>query len=256
MARLRLKTGSILGTFGKGVDGSISLNFDVSGGDNCDIACPHHPDSTAENATNACYAARAEIRPDRSQLAAKLDRHGAMPPFLVVNRALFEIHELQRLGHKIPWLRISTNGSVPQPEQVDKSFRECFRRLLEWCRDSGIPVHFPTETYPKTRFYRALCGDLVTVRESVVDEKRFLRASGAVSVVVGSEGSSRIERVTEARTVAQKRRERTGRKVVVCPAVLNSFAARRDPNLKNDRAKCGACTACQHEEMDIVYPRH
>ena len=66
MARLRLKTGSIVGTFGKGIEGSLTVNFGVSGGDNCDTACKHHPQSSASDATRACYAVRAEIRPDRA----------------------------------------------------------------------------------------------------------------------------------------------------------------------------------------------
>lgn len=258
MARLRLKPGSILGTFGKGIDGSITVNFGVSGGKHCDTRCKHHPESTAADATRACYAVRAEQRPDRQQLAAKLQRHETIPAALVCGRALLEIQELELRGKRIPWLRISTNGSLPQPETVrgSKLFRSQFRALLQHCQQSGIPVHIPVETALKRRFYDALVGDLVTIRESAQTANRFYRAPCAVSFTAGNSSQTRAERVETARQVAARRRLSTGRKSIVCPAVLNSFAAKRNPALKNDRAKCGACTACSAAEVDVVYPLH
>ena len=258
MSKLRLQPGSILGTFGKGVDGSVSINFSVSGGDNCDTACVHHPQSTANNATFACYAARSEIRPDRAQLAAKLTRHERMPAALVCGKALLELQELLRRRKRIPWVRISTNGSLPQIDDVrgNKLFRSQFRALLSFCKDNAIPIHIPVETYAKARFYRSLLGDLATIRESVQRLGRFTSASGAVSVVAGAKSESRIERVEIARQVARERREATGRKCIVCPAVLNGFAARRDRSLLNINAKCGNCTACANSLVDIVYPLH
>ena len=38
---------SVLGTFGKGCDGSAALNFGESGGANCSTACPYHPRTTS-----------------------------------------------------------------------------------------------------------------------------------------------------------------------------------------------------------------
>lgn len=251
----------ILGTFRKGVDGSVSINFDVSGGDNCDLECPHHPRSPTEEATHACYAVRTELRPDRAELKRKLERHAQMPAWLVCGRALAELSQLVCDGDMIPWVRISTNGSVPQPSvaRKDKTFRIMLRRLLEYCRDQHIPVHFPVETYKKARFYRALVGDLVVVRESATTLERFKTAAGAVCVVVGKPGSPRAARKTEARAAAEARRVKTDRKVVVCPAILNSWAS--NPLLKNpipphSRAKCGACVACSQPGVDIVFPLH
>ncbi len=151
------QTGKILGTFGKGLDGSVSINFDVSGGDNCDRACPHHPGSSDKSATQACYAVRTEIRPDRAELKRKLERHSQMPAWLVCGRALAELALRVGRGKPVPWVRISTNGSVPQPAAVrhDRTFRTMFRKLLTYCLESGIPVHLPVETYAKARFYRA-----------------------------------------------------------------------------------------------------
>ena len=251
----RLPTGSILGTFGKGRDGSVSVNFGTSGGPNCDIGCELHPIHGNEV---GCYAERVEIRGDRIHLNDKLKRHQAMPAFQVCGRALLELQELERRGVVVPWLRISTNGSLPKPAKVrgDKLFATQFRTLLDYCRQHGIPVHCPVESHKKARFYRALAGDLAVVRESTQSDKRFLTATGAVSRVAGTADQSRIERVEAARELAADRRESTGRKCIVCPAVTNSFAARRDSSLLNARAKCGYCDMCSRTDCDVVFPRH
>jgi len=257
----RLRT-RFLGGFSKGLPLAITLNFDISGGDNCDDACPHHPKTTApeKSSTRKCYAFALEKRSDRTPLLDKLKRHGAMPPALLCGAATIELQGLLDQGITIPWLRISTNGSVP-PEHVartDKLFVSQFRTLLRLAIANRIPVHLPIETATKSRLYRALVGDLVTVRESAYSSARFLRAIHPVSVVAGRAEQTRIERVEAARQLAARRRERTGRKQVVCPAITNSFAAQRNPRIKNDRAKCGkgGCTACEKPEVDIIYPLH
>lgn len=254
-----MRTPPIIGTFGKGIDGSVSINFGVSGGVDCDPACKHHPDSTAKDATHFCYAARSEIRPDRTQLAAKLRRHQEMPPVLVLGKALFEIQQIVGRGKVVPWVRISTNGALPMPSKVrgNKLFRNQLRALLSYCADHSIPVHMPTESYSKARYYRSLVGNLAVVRESIQGGlKRLKTASGAVSFVAGNQGQTRVERVETARMVAKTRRKSTGRKTIVCPAILNSWAARRDKSKLNARAKCGECVACAMGNVDIVYPLH
>lgn len=249
----------ILGTFGKGIDGSISINFGVSGGPDCDTSCKHHPESTAKDATNLCYAARSEIRPDRTQLAKKLARHQEMPPALVLGRALFEIQQIIGRGKVVPWVRISTNGALPMPSKVrgNKLFRSQLRALLSYCSDHKIPVHLPTESYQKARFYRAMIKDLAVIRESIQGGARRLKtAVGAISYVAGMKSQTRLQRVESARVAAKMRRDSTGRKTIVCPAILNSWAARRDKSKLNKRAKCGACVACAMPNVDVVYPLH
>ena len=249
----------ITGTFGKGIDGSVSINFGVSGGADCDPSCKHHPSSTARDATHLCYAARSEVRPDRTQLAAKLQRHQEMPPALVLGRALLEIQQIVGRGKVVPWVRISTNGALPMPSKVrgNKLFRNQLRALLSYCADHSIPVHMPTESYAKARFYRSIVKDLAVVRESLQGGlERLESASGAISYVAGTQSQTRLERVETARMAAKTRRESTGRKTVVCPAILNSWAARRDKSKLNARAKCGACVACAMANVDIVYPLH
>lgn len=254
----------IFGSFGKGVDGSISLNFDVSGGRNCDTGCALHPQSTNPKWQNAggipCYAVRAEIRPDRQGLTRKLGRHGKLGAAQVCGAAIVEYRLMRDKGVSVPWARISTNGSVPQPENVRPIFRAQFRTLLAMFLDDDVPVHFPVETKEKRRFYDHMVGDLCTVRESCnLDVDRFVHATVPRSVVVGSRSMSRNERVSEAQRVAKLARETSGQKIVVCPAITHSWASnpvRKNAIPKNDRAKCGACTACADQNVQIVYPLH
>ncbi len=259
---MRHKTGSILGTFGKGVENSISINFGLSAGNNCETNCQHHP-----NNNGACYAVRVEIRPDRKGLTDKLARHEAMPGWMICGKAIIEIKKLLSRGYTIPWARFSTNGSLPKPSEIrnDKLFRTQFRALIKLLSDNAIPMHLPVESNKKARFYRSLVGDLVAIRESIQKKSRFESAVGAVSIVVGT-GKLR-ERIETARKTAKQRTENTGRKTIVCPAVVASFkfklknrglTTEQKTELKSryGKAKCGACTACSDPCCDIVYPIH
>src|SRR5262245_17098269 len=115
----------VLGSFGKAVDGAVSLNFAPSAGHNCDPSCPL--------LNKLCYAKRTELRPDRSELATKLARHAAAGATAVTARAL---EEIQRRSY-VPWLRISTNGSVPN--RPDRDTAQLMRELLEHARERSIP---------------------------------------------------------------------------------------------------------------------
>lgn len=254
----RLKPGSALGTFSKGIAGAVSVNFGASGGANCDVGCKHHPESTARDPTNACYAVTVEQRGDRKALATKLQRHQKLGAAQVVGKALLELQQLTSKRKRIPWIRISTNGSVPQPGDMTPLFASQFRALLNFARSQAIPVHLPVETPTKARIYRKLFGDLATVRESADDVARFLRARVPVSCTAGKPGTSYRLRIAAARKLAARKRKRSGRKVVVCPAVLNTFVSRGKGNehKRNKRAKCGVCVACACPDTDIVYPLH
>lgn len=254
--RKRSATRPVLGTFSKGIAGSVSLSFDRSGGSNCDTACKYHPKQQG-----TCYAVRLESRYDRVQLATKLRRHGKMDPADICGRAMAELSDRICRGVSIPWLRISTSGSVPSPAaaRANPRFRSTLRALLSFCRSNGIPVHFPVETATKARYYRSLVGDLVTVRESATTLRRFVTAVHAASVTAGQPGTSRTVRVVAAATTAATKRTRSGRKAIVCPAMLHSWASnttKSNPLPRNPRAKCGACTACAQPNVDVIYPLH
>lgn len=245
----------ILGTFGKGLPGSISINFGQSGGRNCDRdGCRSHPKSKRADRVEGtpCYMVRLESL--YTNVSAKLRDVESMPPARIVGQALVELSLHKR---HIPWARISVGGSVPQPSRVrkDRLFRSQFRALCQWFKVRSIGLHFPVETYKKARFYRALVGDLVCVRESAQTVERFVKAKGAVSVYCG-ENLPRPLRVGYARLVAKKRTAATGRKTIVCPAITHNWAVRYSGMKPNPNAKCGGCTACADELVDIVYPKH
>ena len=89
----------------------VSVNFGRSGGVHCDPSCAHHPESIAPRPTLACYAVRAEQRPDRSQLADKLHRHEGLPPALIIGAALVELQQLVDRGKTPPWVRFQPTAA-------------------------------------------------------------------------------------------------------------------------------------------------
>jgi hypothetical protein len=250
---------NVIGSFGKGVDGSVSINFGVSGGKNCSKRCRHHPESKRKNRTRACYAAKLEQRPDRQQLTAKLQRHDALPAWKLCGMALVELQDLEARGVLPPWVRFSTNGSLPMPSEISGLFRNQLRALVSWIVTRQIPVHLPIETADKARFYREILGDIVTVRESLQEPGSHASAPGPVSWVAGSDISGKDtfkRRIDAARQECRERFLALGRKAIVCPAVVAGFLARMKGGTKNGKAKCGNCTACSQDHIDVCYPQH
>ena len=253
----------ILGSFTKATDGAVAINFGISGGANCWSECRHHPEYSGADATNACYAAALETRPDRTQLASKLERHQAMHPARVCEGAMLEIQRLVDAGKAPPWVRFSTAGSVPMPHDVDSAFRAAFRRLVRYLVQhvGADKIHFPVEGKPKANFYRALVGgEGVTVRESLARIGDHKKRDGAVSWVAGDDITTGraifLRRIERAREECRERTTATGRKSIVCPAVTAGFRARMKGGKPNARAKCGLCNACAVEHIDVCYPRH
>jgi hypothetical protein len=262
---MRLPTGSVLGTFSKGNEYSLSLNFGVSGGRHCDANCVHHPQSIAPDPERNCYAVRSELRGDRAGLAHKLQRHETLPPSRVVGKAILELKELIDRGKRIDWLRVSTNGSLPQWNSPSCSnlFKSQFMALLKLCDMHNIKVHIPVETKEKADGYRNLCGSVVVIRESVQDPDVFVSADGAVSTSAGV-GLRLLDRIKACQTIAKMRLEATGRKSIVCPAVTASFkrkvecdASKMPMRIKAQQlSRCGTCDACANPSIDIIYPAH
>lgn len=263
MAKIRNKTGSALGTYSKGNEYSLSINFGLSGGKMCSKKCVHHPKSVIKGAPKDCYAARSERRFDRKELLKKLERHEQMDPAMVCGMAITELQEHLRKNRRIDWLRISTNGAVPEWNKCSKLFKAQFRALLMFCKQNGILVHFPVETWEKAEGYRSLVGDIAVVRESVHSEEAFVNNTGACSTSTGA-GLPLLQRIDAAKTLARDRYNWTGRCTIVCPAVTSSFRHKlcNDPEEKQrlktvaDKSKCGNCTACANGMIDIVYPAH
>jgi hypothetical protein len=249
---------AVLGSYSKGTTSARSLNFGTSGSVDCDSGCVHNPANPEGNGD--CYAIRVENRADRRQLLAKLIRHQETPPFMLVGKAILEVQELVRKGG-INWLRISTNGAVPPPEKATPLFITQLRTLFAICRDANIKVHFPVESRAKFDFYTSKVGDLVAVRLSVHSESEFETASAVCSTSAG-QGKLK-DRVSHAKKLAAIRRAKTGRLTVVCPAVVSSFAVKcgskeDKPALKiiAEKSKCGNCTYCSRNDVDVIYPTH
>lgn len=261
----------VIGTFGKGVKGSVSINVGLSGGRHCDTACRHHPRSIAADPTFGCYAVTVEGRPDRAPLAAKLARHEAMRPDHVLGRAVDELHALRTPP---PWVRVSTAGSLPA--DPGPAMAKQWRRFADYIVGAGLidRHHVPVETAAKAAQYRALDRRL-TIRESTQTWHRWIHARGAVSTVAGHAGMSLLHRIDAARSAAEARRAATGRACGVCPAVVQSFrgklwtagrngARRRGVEWSEpmpQAAKCGQCRMCSlgghgGRAFDVVYPYH
>lgn len=247
-----------LGIFSKAIGTARSLNFSQSASKNCDRACRYHEHSTAKNKIGGCYAFVKENRYDRKQLKEKLERHQASNPVLIVNQAILELQKLRRRGESVDWFRLSTNGSLPN--NPTKALLEALRRLfreLELCGCSREKVHFPLESAEKVAKYRELLG-VVTIRESVQSDNFAYRSESSCSFVIGHDIQSGKDitkrRASAARAFAKLRYESTGRKTIVCPAVTSSWQAKY--NGREDRIKCGQCTACANPCIDVVYPYH
>jgi len=258
--KLKILGGSAVGTFSK-ADRGLSLNFGRSGTDHCDEQCPMHPAQTGYS-RYTCYARRLENRRDRSNLLNKLKRNYMSDPADLCQEAISDIE--RRTKSPPNWFRFSSFGSVPNPYTCkgNRKFRKWLRALISILDARGIPVHFPIETARKAAYYKLVLRNLnVVVRESATSLRRFLSAKGAVAFVGGTKENTLEERIDAARDVAKKRTKRSGRKCIVCPAVVVSFkrklAQRRGQNYDfGHKAKCGICTACAKSDCDIVYPFH
>jgi hypothetical protein len=259
-AAMRLKTGSVLGQFGKAVDGSVSVNFSVSGGSNCAPSCRHHPNSTAPDhlQIGGCYAVAVEKRHDRKQVADKLARHGAMAPHQVIGKATIEYNALIAKGRHVPWVRFSTNGSLPMPQDSNPLFLRQLRTFLEIVISNGSQVHIPVESHEKAEYYRQAIGDLVVIRESLQSTDDVTTQADAVSFVAGDDirtgANIRERRTAAAKRAARDRKQATGRNTIVCPAVTSGWKKRAGKS--ETKILCGQCTACSNPQLDVVYPFH
>lgn len=257
--KLKILTGSSVGTFSKANNG-LALNFGRSGTDHCDTNCPMHPSQNIPGIYK-CYAERVERRYDRKSLLNKLARNYKEDPKTLCDEATsFILYTKQ----DIKWFRFSAFGSVPNPETAkqNKGFIQSLKRLITTLNKMNIPIHFPIETKHKTDYYRSILRNMdVVVRESATSIDRFLNSKRAVAYIGGNREMSMIQRIAEARNIAKLRTIKSGRKCIVCPAVVVSFnrmlsVRRKQKIISENKAKCGNCVACAKNNVDIVYPIH
>lgn len=249
----RLGRPTIVGTFGKGTEGSLSVNSGLSGGRNCPLSCIHHPESTAPEAlqTRACYSANSEYQ--RFSMRAKLARHEGIHPASLFSGARLELETLAETA-PIPWLRFCVSGSMPLAKRMRKSASavNALRALLSSAIRAGAKIHLPIASASECRYYRSIVGDLCTVRESAQNKRRWLTSPTPISFV--SVGKTLRERLANGLELCKARRAKTGRKCAVCPAIKATF--RRKLKESTRSVHCGDCDLCARSDVDIIYPLH
>lgn len=253
---------NIFNSFGKGCDKSIALNWDMSSGANCSTSCRHHRDSTAENATNACYSTTAESM--RPSVRDSLERKGNMSPLEIIGLAYIQLGELFTMldsrGEILEFFRMSSAGSVPPresiPEHERKRYETIFRLFIVALVKRNVAIHFPVEDISKWEYYNSIVGDLCTVRLSLQDVESETSEKRPCSFVVGEDirtsnsKSVKRDRISLAKKRAHERYIATGRKTIVCPAIVSTFEKREK------KIHCGECDACSRASVDVVYPLH
>lgn len=215
-----------LSRFSKGIKESAALSFGLSAKSLCDSSCRMLKEGF-------CYAEK----PERlyKDYYTKLVRHRKILPENLIRLAINEIKP------SLKWFRFSVSGSLPAKKSV-KNWAAYSSALREFCTklvSLNIKVHMPVESMGKARTYRALLGDLITVRRTVQTKAALLKAKDPVAYVVGdTPGKSELE----TRLLANELRKT--RSVVICPAIISD-------------SKCGKCTACSSDKVDVIlYPLH
>lgn len=223
----------ILSVFSKGINGARALSFGLSAKSLCDKTCRMLK-------MGFCYAENPErIYKDYNR---KLRSHMRMNPENLVARAKKEITP------RIKWFRFSVSGSLPSRSMVRNwdLFSSELRSLVNELILHKIPVHMPVESSKKARTYRSLLGDLITVRRTIQTKNGLKSFSDPAAYVCGDKPSK--SNIHLANSLAREIRS-TGKTVVVCPAVF--------PNKHGTKSKCGQCTACADNRVDlVVYPLH
>lgn len=253
-------SGSVFSNFGKGNERSIAGNFGRSSGKNCSRACPHHKNSVHADPTFACYSSTSELmRPSVRSFLDEQEERGALE---TIGLMVIEFQELATMAKakntKIDWVRFSSAGSVPEKNDIPLHERKRFEILLRlFCklvRDAGAKIHFPVETETKRDYYQGIVGELAVVRLSCHSAKAFEEQSPS-STVVGKHITNKtskqvkLDRLNFARELAKSRYLKTGRKTIVCPAIVANV-------LKRDPIHCGTCDACANKNIDVIYPLH
>lgn len=229
-----------LGTFSKAVPHSIALNFSESGGKNCSTTCQALK-------LGICYAIHTEKLKPSIQKSGERKRALGFEETCKAYRT--KIEKLVDAGKRIPWIRFSTFGSVPN-RPLSKGEIVAFVDLVRTF-PSETPVHFPVETKEKAERFRAIAYafDLqIVVRESCQTHKRALDClnQGFPASRIIYEGETKRERLANAQAMAKRIKGAS-----VCPAIAATILKR--PH----KVKCGECTLCaQTSRTLILYPQH
>ena len=228
-----------LGTFSKAVPNSIALNFSESGGVNCSAKCEALK-------KGVCYAVHTEKMKPSIQVSGQRKREVGFTNLCRAYKA--QIQKRLAKGERIPWIRFSTFGSVPNRRLTPKEL-EAVADMVE-SFPQGVPVHFPVETKEKAERFRAIAVafDLnLVIRESCQSDARMRSKDhiGQSSRIV-FKGATKRERLDNAKAIAKSLPSAR-----VCPAIASTILRRPKP------IKCGQCTLCAQPQIKtILYPQH
>lgn len=225
--------GTLIGSYGKGVVGSATVNFTTSGGKHCDDSCPLKG--------NGCYAIATEAM--KPSITINLERKEEnVSDYLQALATPKAIAKLQAA----PWVRFAAFGSIPAPSELtlgDFANLRTIAASLDHTR-----VHFPTETLAKADMLK-VAGFMprVSVATNLKALPQVIKAGHVASCAVKGDklarGKNKRAHSAQAVTFMRELKEQ-GISAKVCPAVAGN-------------AKCGACTACADKSVQvIVYPMH
>jgi hypothetical protein len=225
--------GTLIGSYGKGVTGSATVNFTTSGGRHCDDSCPLKG--------NGCYAITTEAMKPSITINLERKQEGISDYLeaLVTPKALAKLKAA-------PWVRFAAFGSIPAPHELTLEDFGNLRTLGASLDHSR--VHWPTETLAKADMLKvAGFTPRVSVATNVHHLPDVIKAGHVASCAVKGDklarGKNKRSHSAQAITFMRDLKAQ-GINAKVCPAVAGN-------------AKCGACTACADKAVQvIVYPMH
>lgn len=228
---------NITSTFGKGCDGSLALNACKGSGEFCSKTCPFNLNGDVwKEGMPACYTEGPQKM--YKNLIPFLDKHQEnFTGFLY--GILANMDKLK----KAPWVRFSSFGSFPEQDQLNENHRNLLQEIAHQLRDQieAGKVHFPVETITKYHTYSKLG---FRARLSLATNQEQYETASRRACVVGSLKDHMTTRINQAKAKA-KDLMKQGVKAIVCPAVGNK------------KIKCGNCTACGSDKVEmVVYPVH
>lgn len=226
--------GTLIGSFGKGIAGSVTVNFAPSGGANCDDSCPLKK-------SRICYAISAESR--KPSITVNLERKAAdfsgYLSELVSDKAIAKLNAA-------PWVRFSAFGSIKDPNDISAADTAKLEYIA--ANIDHTKTHFPVETERKAAFLKSIgFNPRVSAATNLESAESLIIKGFQVSATVQGEkravGKNKRKHSQKAFDTAAEFRAR-GISAKVCPAIAGS-------------AKCGDCKLCADKSIDlIIYPMH
>jgi hypothetical protein len=236
--------GTVIGTFGKGIKGSVAVNFSQSGSAICSDSC-------LAKTLGLCYAIALEKI--KSNVALNGARKEKNYPFLfqVLGNHTPTIKKIVNA----PWVRFSAFGAFPDPSMLSDTDRENFGKLATHLKpliDDGR-VHFPTETVSKYSFLKSIGFKPRLSFQRNVDAAISFKGRSSVMVKEEKKFTANLKHRKPIHSLETLRKiNASGKRAKICPAIVNKkIKCGTDP--KND---IRGCIACGSDVDIIIYPEH